>query len=179
MRIRKSGRTLPARPARKEGMVLRRPDDDQDNPFFEVRIPDQELSDTLLEFSAPLFLLLPQPPPLDMLRPSLEIVLAIWNTGARSLPVWKSSRAYLNKVHDKLDEILDQMPPAVRHFHELLYDQRMLEPYVHDPRAVDAWALEDDGKGGFLLLCTVRLPPDLEGAAPAPASVTTEDETIH
>ncbi len=161
MRSRKSGSVGSERPARKQVVVRRREEDEEYNPFFEVRIPDQELSETILEFSAPVFLLLPDPPPLDIVRPSMEIVLAIWNTGAMTLPVWETRRSYLKKVHDQFDLLLEQMPPAVRYFHERLYEQRILEPYVHDPRAVDAWAMEDDGKGGFILHCTVRLPTEI------------------
>lgn len=120
--------------------------------------PDRKISETILDFGAPLFDLLPPQPPVEQFRQFMTLVTAIWNVGTMAFPAW---RALTGKNYDsELGRLLAQIPPEGRGHLDELVRRRASEPFREDQRAVGAWSIEPDGKGGYKFRCDAHFPTD-------------------
>ena len=53
--------------------------------------PERKISETILDFGAPLFDILPPQPPVEKFRQYLTLVVAIWNLGTMTFSAWRAN----------------------------------------------------------------------------------------
>ena len=123
-----------------------------------VRIPKTKISMTILEFGEPLFAQFPEVPPIDVLRKLLKIVITVWNAHTLAMPIWGEPH-HLDDMK-QLRAGPDGPPWTATVFAAL--EERRLERFADDPRAVGEWTIEPDGDG-FVFRCDARLPASVLG----------------
>lgn len=119
-----------------------------------VAIPTRKISETILDFGEPLFTWFTEPPPEDVFRNALKIVITVWNAHVMALPLWGAPEHVV-----RLSEILfgSSAPEGMRGVLEALYDRRR-ERFADDPRAIGEWDIIRDDTGGYRVRCDARLP---------------------
>jgi hypothetical protein len=123
-----------------------------------IAVPTRKISETLLDFAAPVLAEYPPPAPLAVVRAVLQFAITVWNAHVMTLPVWNHPEplAQLRQLADRPDA-----PPPMKGWLDRL-TQRRRHTFAEDPRAVGEWSVTSDGAGGFRFRCDARLPPDVQ-----------------
>ncbi len=124
-------------------------------------IPSRKVSETLLDFGAPVLELAPPFASRESLREVLMTVITIWNACAMDMDVWGQP----DMLQDLRLRLADpKLPAPMRALTEALILRRK-ERFGHDPRAVGDWDVVLNGDGGFRFRCDARLPGKSFGKA--------------
>ena len=122
-----------------------------------LAIPDRKISETIIDFGAPLIFDLDKKQPIDIIRATFTIVIMVWNAQVMAMPVWGKPEL-LEQVKDLLGT-----PKAAAEaraaYNELT--ARRLEHFANDPRAVGNWHVAFDANGRLRLHCEAHVPPSL------------------
>ncbi len=127
----------------------------------EHAIPARKLSETLLEFGAPLLAQLGEDAPLPVRQQCLQLVIMVWNAGALAMPQWGK-----RELLDETEQALKQLPlsSVVNELLQQLQTSRR-EYFGSDPRAVGDWELRPAPDGSYVLHCMAHLPSGEVGVA--------------
>jgi len=120
-------------------------------------IPQRKISETIIDFGAPLLNDLRADTPIEVVRASFNIAITVWNAHVLAMPVWN-----VPNVLAQLQTLLktpEAAPELVRVYHKLTARRRKL--FASDPRAVGEWNVSMDRKGEVKLRSDARVPPSL------------------
>lgn len=136
-----------------------RPDQSGNNTSASA-IPSRKISETVLDFGAPVLADLRRTESMEVLRATFELVITVWNAHVTAMPVWGKPESL-----DQLQRIL--LSPAapqemIRAVHALTARRR--EHFAEDPRAVGQWSITIESDGNIRLHCEAHAPAVL--AAP-------------
>jgi hypothetical protein len=120
-------------------------------------IPKRKISETIIDFGAPLILDLDNTQPIAIVRSVFTIVITVWNAHVMAMPVWGKPQ-----LLEQLGELL-RTPGTAPQMIEACTTlaARRHQHFAHDPRAVGEWTLAIDHAGHVRLRCDARLPPAL------------------
>lgn len=121
-------------------------------------LPTRKLSETILDFGAPMLAPLGEVPPEEDLRRALELVIAIWNAHVFALA---GNPTHLSAMADLI--YAQEMSEAMDMFEAL--SARRVDHFSTDPRLVGDWDIVDDGRGGHAFQCEVRVHGSFLGSA--------------
>ena len=122
-----------------------------------VEIPQRKISETIIDFGAPLIAQLDAGQPIEIVRCVFAIVITVWNAHVMAMPVWGQPQ-----LLDQLGELLGSpSAPAqlIDTYAELA--ARRQQRFAEDPRAVGEWSVTIDQQGRVRLHCDARVPPAL------------------
>ena len=120
-------------------------------------IPTRKISETIIDFGAPLISDLDPSQPIEIVRSVFTIVITVWNAHVLAMPVWGKPQ-----LLEQLGELLQTAGSAPQ-----LTDTcaqlaaRRQERFADDPRAVGEWSVAIDRQGRVRLHCDARVPPAL------------------
>ena len=120
-------------------------------------IPQRKISETIIDFGAPLIADLDPSQPLEIVRSVFAIVITVWNAHVMAMPVWGKPQ-----LLEQLGELLRSPGTAAQ-----LIDTcaelaaRRHQHFAQDPRAVGEWSVVIDQAGRVRLHCDARIPPAL------------------
>lgn len=120
-------------------------------------IPKRKISETIVDFGAPLILELDHQQPIEIVRGVFTIVITVWNAHVMAMPAWGQPQ-----LLEQLAELLRTPGTAaqmIRAYAEL--SARRHKHFADDPRAVGEWSIAIDHSGRVRLHCDARLPPAL------------------
>lgn len=132
-----------------------------------VKLPERELSESILHLAAPLLEQLgPEAPP-DEARRALELAINLWNAHVRASRLWEypwpKPLAELRKAMCG-----KQAAPGLTDTFELL-SARWRKDFAFDPRLVGEWSCDVRDGGRLNLVCQTALPEGVVAAVPPPA----------
>ncbi len=130
-----------------------------------VYLPEQKLSESLLDFAAPLLDRLGLAPSPDEARRALDLAIGIWNAHVMAGPVWGELRPLRDARKSMAGK---QAPRGLAHTFALL-SVRWRTKFALDPRFVGTWSFEPTDAGRCELLCEWTLPEGVEAYVPPPA----------
>lgn len=119
-------------------------------------VPARKISETILDFGAPLIFDLDTDQPIEIVHATMTIVITIWNAHVMAMPVWGKP-----DVLDQLEDLLRSpraAPELIQTYHDL--SQRRHEHFASDPRSVGEWNVTIDA-ARLRLACTAHVPPSL------------------
>ena len=120
-------------------------------------IPQRKISETIIDFGAPLIQDLDPNPPIEIVRATFTIVITVWDAHVMAMPVWGKP-----EVLAQLRALLrtpNAAPQLIDTYTAL--SARRLEHFRDDPRAVGEWNVQFDQAGGIRLHCEAHVPPSL------------------
>lgn len=120
-----------------------------------VGVPSRKISETIIDFGAPLVGQLNGSESLDVVHATFNLVITVWNAHVMAMPVWGQPH-----LLEQLDAILRAPatpPQMIEACHALAARRR--ERFANDPRAVGEWDVRLDAHGRVRLHCDARLPP--------------------
>ena len=109
-----------------------------------LAIPDRKISETIIDFGAPLIFDLDKNQPIEIVRATFTIVIMVWNAHVMAMPVWGKPKPAAE---------------ARAAYNELT--ARRLEHFASDPRAVGNWNVAFDANGRLRVHCEAHVPPSL------------------
>ena len=120
-------------------------------------IPSRKISETIIDFGAPLIFDLDKNQPIEIVRSVFTIVITVWNAHVMAMPVWGKPQ-----LLEQLGELLRALGTAPEMLDTCaeLAARRQLH-FADDPRAVGEWKIEFDHAGRVRLHCDARIPPSL------------------
>src|ERR1035437_11165467 len=117
-----------------------------------LKIPGRKLSETILDFGAPLIDLLDADQPIEVVREILSIVITVWNAHVLAMPVWNKPGSL---IHLKSQLESEQAEPEfIQTYCDL--SQRRDMHFATDPRVVCAWSVAADSSS-LKLHCAANL----------------------
>jgi hypothetical protein len=120
-------------------------------------IPKRKISETIIDFGAPLTLDLDTTQPIEIVRCVFTIVIMVWNAHVMAMPVWGKPQ-----LLEQLGEFLGTPSTAPQMIHACAeLATRRHQHFADDPRAVGEWNVAIDHTGRVRLHCDARLPPAL------------------
>jgi hypothetical protein len=137
------------------------------NTTIHVMVPERALSETLLDFAAPLLEDLgPTPDPVDV-RTQLDVVVRLWNALVLSGPHWQKSGPLeaLRKV------MCGSSATSASASAFKVLSERSIQRFSFDPRVVTKWNYEPDSHDRCKLSCEYKLPPGTIPYVPPPAAL--------
>jgi hypothetical protein len=117
-------------------------------------IPQRKISETILDFGAPLLAEVHPDLPLDAIRTAFTIVITTWNAYVMAQDAWG---------HPEHLEALKQLiyaettPSELRDTFEAL-STRWQAQFADDPRVVGDWRIVEGDDSGYDLHCDARAP---------------------
>lgn len=130
---------------------------------FVVRLPERDLSESILHLAEPLLQPLgPRPAP-DEARRAIELAVNLWNAHVTASLYWGDPRprplAALRKAMrgNELAATFEQL------------SARWRNEFVLDPRLVGEWSFDASDDGRHHLVCAMALPAAVEAHVPPPA----------
>ena len=120
-------------------------------------IPKRKISETIIDFGAPLIGELDKNQPIEIVRAAFEIVITLWNAHVMAMPVWGKPQL-LEQLGDLL-RIPGTAPELIETHLELTARRR--QHFADDPRAVGEWNVAFDHRGRVRLHCEAHIPPAL------------------
>lgn len=120
-------------------------------------IPERKISETIIEFGAPLIGKLDEKQPMDIVRAVFSLVITVWNAHVMAMPVWGKPEA-LAQLRDLL-RTPGTAPQMIQACSQLA--ARRQQHFAADPRAVGEWSIAFDHAGRVRLHCDARVPPSL------------------
>ncbi len=144
--------------------MIRRPKRD---PYSRtvVYLPEQTLSESILDFAAPLLDRLGPTPSPDEARRGLDLAISIWNFQVMAGPIWGKPKPLADARKSMAGK---QAPPVLADTFELL-SVRWRTKFALDPRFVGSWSFEPTDAGRCELVCEATLPEGVEAYVPPPA----------
>ena len=109
------------------------------------------MSETILDFGAPLLSTFNEPPPIETMKNALEFVLAVWNAHVMATAIWGKPH-HLEALRKAFEA-----SPSHREMLDIL-GRRWRDHFAEDARAVANWDIIADGKGGHVSQCDARWP---------------------
>src|SRR5512134_3399598 len=122
-----------------------------------VGIPQRKISETIIDFGAPLIADLDPGQPLEIVRSVFAIVITVWNAHVMAMPVWGKPQ-----LLQQLGELL-QAPGTAPQLIDTCAQLAARRPghFAQDPRAVGEWSVTIEQRGRVRLHCEARVPPAL------------------
>ena len=122
-----------------------------------LTIPQRKISETIIDFGAPLIFDLDPNQPIEIVRSVFTIVIMVWNAHVMAMPVWGKP-----ELLEHLRELL-RTPGAARELIDTCtkLEARRQEDFAKDPRAVGEWNVQFDHAGRVRLHCEAHVPPSL------------------
>ena len=120
-------------------------------------IPQRKISETIIDFGAPLIADLDPGQPLEIVRSVFAIVITVWNAHVMAMPVW--GRPQLLQQLGELVQAPGSAPQLTDTCAQLA--ARRQAHFAQDPRAVGEWSVTIDPQGRMRLHCEARVPPAL------------------
>ena len=120
-------------------------------------IPKRKISETVIDFGAPLLRDLDQEQPIAIVRATFNLVITVWNAHVVAMPVWGQP-----EVLEQLEEVLrapGTAPEMIAACADLA--ARRQQHFANDPRAIGEWRVAFDNRGRARLHCDARVPPSL------------------
>ena len=120
-------------------------------------IPKRKISETVIDFGAPVLRDLDQEQSIEIVRATFSLVITVWNAHVMAMPVWGNPEAL-----KQLEEILrapGTAPQMIAACADLA--TRRQQHFANDPRAVAEWRVAVDNRGHARLHCDARVPPSL------------------
>ncbi|MGZ5148123.1 MAG: hypothetical protein ACXWCP_31705 [Burkholderiales bacterium] len=120
-------------------------------------IPKRKISETVIDFGAPLLRDLDQAQSIEIVRATFSLVITVWNAHVMAMPVWDKP-----DVLKQLDDVLcapGTAPQMIAACAALT--TRRQQHFASDPRAVGEWRVAFDNQGRARLHCDARVPPSL------------------
>jgi hypothetical protein len=120
-------------------------------------IPKRKISETLIDFGAPVLRDLDQMQPFEIVHATFSLVITVWNAHVMAMPAWGKP-----EVLSQLEDVLrapgtaPQMSAACA---ELA--TRRQQHFARDPRAIGEWRVAFDNRGRVRLHCEAHVPPQL------------------
>ena len=120
-------------------------------------VPSRKISETIIDFGAPLIFDLDKNQPIEIVRSVFTIVITVWNAHVMAMPVWGKPQ-----LLEQLGELLRALGTAPEMLDTCaeLTARRQLH-FADNPRAVGEWKIEFDHAGRVRLHCDARIPPSL------------------
>jgi hypothetical protein len=117
----------------------------------------RKLSETIVDFGAPLILQLDSNQSIEIVRAVFKIVIMVWNAHVMAMPLWGKPQ-----LLEQLAELL-RSPGTPCQLIEACsaLTARRQQHFADDPRAVGEWSVAIDHAGGMRLHCDARLPSDV------------------
>ncbi len=125
-----------------------------------IVVPERKLSETILDFAAPLLEPFGPAPELDEARRVVALAISVWNFHVMATPIWGKPK-FLAQARKKMCA----SPNAKAALFEVL-EQRRREFFNNDYRVVGAWSFESDAMGNGTLRCEGRLPEGCDAYVP-------------
>jgi hypothetical protein len=126
-------------------------------PVPESVIPQRKISETIIDFGAPVLHDLRPDTPIEVVRASFNIAISVWNAHVMAMPVWNAP--HLLAHLQTLLRTPVAAPEMVQAYRDLT--ARRQELFATDPRAVGEWNVSMDQNGNVNLRCDARVPPSL------------------
>ena len=95
-------------------------------------IPSRKISETIIDFGAPLIFDLDKDQPIEIVRSVFTIVIMVWNAHVMAMPRWGKPR-FLADLQKRAED--PQMPVQFAQAFDLL-SQRRAQRFASDARAV-------------------------------------------
>lgn len=120
-------------------------------------IPKRKISETVIDFGAPLLRDLDQAQSIEIVRATFNLVITVWNAHVMTMSVWGKP-----EVLKQLEDVLRApgTPPEMIAACADLATRRQ-QHFANDPRAVGEWRVAFDHRGRVRLHCEARVPPQL------------------
>ena len=125
-------------------------------------IPTRKISETIIDFGAPLIFDLDKDQPIEIVRSVFTIVIMVWNAHVTAMPVW--GKPQLLEELGKLLLSPGAAPQLIDTCKELA--ARRQQHFADDLRAVGEWNVEFDHAGRVRLHCDARIPPSIDPRKP-------------
>ena len=125
-------------------------------------IPTRKISETIIDFGAPLIFDLDKDQPIEIVRSVFTIVIMVWNAHVTAMPVW--GKPQLLEELGKLLLSPGAAPQLIDTCKELA--ARRQQHFADDLRAVGEWNVELDHAGRVRLHCDARIPPSIDPRKP-------------
>lgn len=120
-------------------------------------VSQRKISETIIDFGAPLISDLDPGQPLEIVRSVFAIVIAVWNAHVMAMPVW--GRPQLLQQLGELLQAPGTAPQLIDTCAQLA--ARRQEHFAQDPRAVGEWSVAIEQRGRVRLHCEARVAPAL------------------
>lgn len=120
-------------------------------------IPQRKISETIVDFGAPLLGDLDADQSIEIVRAVFTIAITVWNAHVTAMPVWGKP-----ELLEQLKALLrdpNTAPELVKTYAEL--SERRRAHFHDDPRAVGEWNVQFDHRGRVRLHCEAHVPPSL------------------
>jgi hypothetical protein len=120
-------------------------------------IPKRKISETVIDFGAPLLRDLDQAQSIEIVRATFSLVITVWNAHVMAMPVWGKP-----EILKQLEDVLrapGTAPQMIAACAELA--TRRQQHFASDPHAVGEWRVDFDNRGRVRLHCEARVPPQL------------------
>jgi hypothetical protein len=127
-----------------------------------IFVPERKMSETILDFAAPVLEPLGPVPELEEARRALEFAINAWNLHVMATALWGKPK-FLAEATRVMGG--PASPPGLAAMFEALGDRRR-SLFANDYRCVGEWTLGPDGAGGHSLRCDARLPEGCEPHVP-------------
>ena len=125
-------------------------------------IPTRKISETIIDFGAPLIFDLDKDQPIEIVRSVFTIVIMVWNAHVTAMPAW--GKPQLLEELGKLLLSPGAAPQLIDTCKELA--ARRQQHFADDLRAVGEWNVEFDHAGRVRLHCDARIPPSIDPRKP-------------
>ncbi|GAC1546335.1 MAG: hypothetical protein NVS3B10_10300 [Polyangiales bacterium] len=126
-----------------------------------VRLPEQDLAESILHLAAPLFQRLGPTPSIDEARRAIDVAINLWNANVTASNFWGAPRP------KPLADLRRAMRGDGQMFRRLA--ERWRQEFAFDPRLVGAWSYEAAEDGQHRLVCETALPEGVDAETPPPA----------
>lgn len=127
------------------------------HPAQAVEIPQRKISETIIDFGAPLIADLDPSQPIEVVRSVFAIVITVWNAHVMAMPQWGRPQ-----LLEQLGELVHTPGTAAQMIDTCAaLAARRRERFAQDPRAVGEWSVTIDQAGRVRLHCEARIPPEL------------------
>lgn len=120
-------------------------------------VPKRKISETIIDFGAPLLRDLDQAQPIEIVRATFNLVITVWNAHVMAMPVWGKP-----DVLKQLKDVL-RAPGTPSEMIAACADlaTRRQQHFASDPRAIGEWRVAFDNRGRVRLHCDARVAPSL------------------
>jgi hypothetical protein len=122
-----------------------------------MSIPHRKISETIIDFGAPLIAHLDADQSIETVRAVFETVITVWNAHVTAMPVWGEPQ-FLEQLERRLGTA-GFAPQAIEACRALAARRR--QHFADDPRAVGEWSVTIDHARRVRLHCDARVPPSL------------------
>ena len=122
-----------------------------------LTIPQRKISETIIDFGAPLIFDLDPNQPIEIVRSVFTIVIMVWNAHVMAMPVW--GKPQLLEHLRALLRTPGTAPQLIDSYTELA--ARREQHFAQDPRTVGEWNVQFDHAGRVRLHCEAHVPSSL------------------